>query len=571
MQKKWIGIGCLSVLIVIILFFYGTSRMLKGITKNQKKVTENSWLVLDLKGMVNEHSLYEDDMFGLSSVGISDVMNKLAQASSDEKIKGIIIKPKSSFMGMAQVNEFHHLIREFKASGKPVVAYINTAVGADYFLCSAADEIWLNPSSSAGIVMNEVGATAIFYKDLLAKVGVKVNVIHAGKYKSAGDSFSRTTMSPAMKESYTAVFKERYEKLKLFLSQSREITPEQAADIYEKRESFFIKGNYAKESGLVDELGYEGDLFDKYGVDENKLIKISEYGRPQFPYPGDKVAIVYAEGAISAVSSGTTPNISSKKLNKVLDKLSKDDSIKAIVLRVNSPGGSSLESDIIAQRIKMLKEKKPVIVSMGSVAASGGYYISAPCDYIYADPFTITGSIGVIMMFPDVSELGKDLGIKTETISFTKFHGVNNIWSKRSPKMLESLDYEVNAVYDEFKTVVANGRKMSMQDVEKYAQGRIWGADLALKNGLIDEVGSLGNAVNKAAELGGIGNYTIQTYPKKKSIFEYFIDNKDSFFPMSLMNENGLRAKLLKKAKQIEQMLQEHQIYMMMPYEIDFE
>ncbi len=571
MQKKWIGIGCLSVLAVIVLFFYGTSRMLKGITKNQKKITENSWLVIDLKGMVNEHSLYEDDMFGLSSTGLSDVMEKLAQAANDEKIKGIVIKPKSAFMGMSQVNEFHHLIKEFKLSGKPVVSYLDTAVGSDYFLSSAADEIWLNPSHSAGIVLNEVGATVVFYKDLLAKLGIKINVIHAGKYKSAGDSFSRTSMSPAMKESYTAVFEERYNKLKQFISQARDITPEQADDIYQKRDSFFIKGDFAKESGLVDELGYEGDLYDKYGIRENKLIKISEYGKPQFPYPGDKVAIVFAEGAISSVSSGATPNISSNKLNKVLDKLSDDPSIKAVVLRVNSPGGSSLESDIIAQRIRMLKEKKPVVVSMGSVAASGGYYISAPCDYIYADPFTVTGSIGVIMMFPDVSKLGEDIGIKTETISMSKFHSVNNIWSERSPMMLESLEQEVNSVYTEFKSVVSQGRKMPMSEVEKYAQGRVWGADLALKHGLVDEIGTLNNAVNKAAQLGNLEAYTVSTYPRKKSVFEYLMENKDHLFSMALQNHGSIKSQLMQKAENLERMLNEYRMYMIMPYELEFE
>jgi protease-4 len=530
MNKKWFAFGCLSVVVIVVIFFVGSFRMMKNFTKtNTKKITEGSWLVLDLKGPVNEHSLYSDSFLGLSSVGLSDIMEKLAQARTDSKIEGIILKPRRAMMGMAEVNQFHNLIKEFKMTGKPVIAYIDNATSVDYFLCSAADEIWLNPSQSAGIMLNGIGATAVFYKDLLTKLGVKVNVIHAGKYKSAGDSYSRNSMSNAMKESYTVVLKERFAKLKKFLELSRGMTPEQVEHLYQKRDNFVVKGEYAYKYGVVDTLGYEGDMFDKFGIDEDKLVKISKYGRPSFPFPGDKIAIVYAEGPITPVTTGRGSTISAKQINKVLDKLQKDTNVKAVVLRVNSPGGSALESDIIANKIKMLQKVKPIVVSMGDVAASGGYYISAPCDYIYSDPFTITGSIGVIMMMPDASGLASEIGIKTESISLSKFHGFGNLWKKPSSTMLKALNDEVQDIYTEFKTVVSEGRDMPMDEVEKYAQGRIWGAELADAHGLIDQVGSMGDAVVKAAELVDLTDYTIDIYPKKKSIFEFILNNKGSF------------------------------------------
>ncbi|MBN2829351.1 MAG: signal peptide peptidase SppA, partial [Candidatus Cloacimonetes bacterium] len=539
--------------------------------KEEKKVTTGSWLVLDMKGPITEHTLYSDSFFGLDAIGLSDIMEKLAQARTDSRIEGLILKPKSAMLGMAEVNQFHNLIKEFKMTGKPVLAYIDNAGSADYYLCTAADEIWLNPSQSAGIMLNGVGATVVFYKDLLTKIGVKVNVIHAGKYKSAGDSYSRNTMSPEMKESYTLLLKERFLKLKQFLTLSRKMTPEQVEDVFQKRENFMIKGDYAYKSGIVDTLGYEGDMLTKYGIDEDKLVRISKYGKPQFPFPGNKIAVVYAEGVITSVSSGTSPSITAKTINKVFDSLENDDEIKAVVLRINSPGGSSLESDIIANRIQMLKQRKPVVVSMGDVAASGGYYISAPCDYIFADPFTITGSIGVIMMMPDASGLADDIGIKTESISLSKFHGLGNLWEKPSQELLSAFGKEVDDIYTEFKTVVSDGRKMPMDKVEKYAQGRVWGADMADSFGLVDQIGSLGDAVLKASELSNTSDYTIALYPKKKSFFDFILDNKGNFIGMMTQQEKGVRTELLQKATDLEKMLQEQKTYMMLPFEIEMD
>jgi protease-4 len=420
-------------------------------------------------------------------------------------------------------------------------------------------------------MLNGVGATVVFYKDLLSKIGVKVNVIHAGKYKSAGDSYSRNSISPEMRESYTLLLKERFLKLKQFLTLSRGMTQEQVEDVYQKRENFMIKGDYAYKSGIVDTLGYEGDMLAKYGIDESKLVRISKYTKPQFPFPGDKIAIVYAEGTITSVSSGTTPAITAKSINKVFDSLENDDEIKAVVLRINSPGGSSLESDIIANRIKMLKQRKPVVVSMGDVAASGGYYISAPCDYIFADPFTITGSIGVIMMMPDASGLADEIGIKTESISLSKFHGLGNLWEKPSQELLSAFGKEVDDIYTEFKTVVSEGRNMPMDKVEKYAQGRVWGADMADSFGLVDQIGSLGDAVVKASELCNTSDYTIALYPKKKSFFEFLLDSKGNFIGMMTQQKKGVRNELLQKATELEKMLQEQKTYMMLPFEIEMD
>ncbi|MDP8268713.1 MAG: signal peptide peptidase SppA [Candidatus Tenebribacter davisii] len=580
MKSKWFSLGCLTSVIIIIVFVFSMIISFGTIGKGFKKpmperITEGSWLKLDISGQVITYNEYKDDPFQGAFSGktnsVHNIVHKINKASKDDKIKGILLEPNFIACGYAGLNEIMAAMENFKKSGKEINAYLDFAMNRDYFLSTVADSIYLNPSASAGIMLTGVGGGILFYKDFFDKIGVDINVIHAGKYKGAGETYSRNSLSEPVRKNLDRLYTNVYNEILLKLADNRSIDISAITDIYEKRNELFINKDRALKYNLVDRLCFKEDLYKKLGITKRNLISISKYKMPNFKRSSSNIAIVYAQGGIVMQSGGfNSLNITASKLNKILAKLEKDNDVKSVVIRVNSPGGSALVSEIIHDRIKRLRKTKPVIISMGNVAASGGYYISAESDYIFADPFTITGSIGVVAMIPNISQLTDKLGIHEQEISKGKFSNAMSIYTKLDESTTQSMRISILETYLEFKQRVANGRDISLNEVELIAQGQVWSAQDALNNKLIDEVGMLDKAIKKAAELSNIIEFTVEYYPRQKSFLEEMLREKFEIDLAETIIKNQIKEdKGVLKAWELLKSIKNDPLQAILPFEIE--
>ena len=536
MKSKWFTLGCLTSVIIIIIMIFTMFRVFgsmgKGFQKPKlEKIVEGSWLKMDISGRIVDYNEFDNNPFTGPFSGemtsVHEIVHKINRAAHDDKIKGILLEPKLIACGYANLHEIMSALENFKSTGKEIHAYLDYGIDKDYFLSTVADKIYLNPSASAGILLTGVGRGILFYKDLLEKIGIEYTVIHAGKYKGAGETFSRNEFSEPVRKNLDKLFSNVYNSILTKIAENRGMELADIIKIYEEREELFINQEKALNYNLVDELSVKEDLYKNLGVTKKNLVSFSKYKIPKFKKSNSNIAVIYAQGGIVMQSQGFgAVNITAAKLNKTLDKIEKDNEIKGVVIRVNSPGGSALVSEMILDRIKRLREVKPVVISMGNVAASGGYYISAESDYIFADPFTITGSIGVVAMIPNIANLTDNIGLHEQDISKGKFANAFSIYSKPNESMINSLRMSIKETYLEFKQRVADGRGISLDDVELVAQGQVWSTEDALQNNLIDETGMLDDAIMKAAELSNVDDYTIKYFPKQKNFFEEIIKDK---------------------------------------------
>jgi len=544
----------------------------KGFTKNDRiaRVKKGSYLHLKLSGTINDHNEFTENIFGENTISTHSIVEKINHATLDENIVGIILEPKYIQCGLANINEISVAIRNFQESDKKVIAYFDIALQKDYLLASVADEIYLNPSASAGIYLTGIGGSSLFYKDMLDKIGVNIEVIHAGKYKGAGESFSRNSYSQSVKKNLNILFTDIYDKILTTISKNRNITFEEIKKIYEERNEISIDKETAVEYGLVDELIFRDELFEKLEISDNKVVNLQKYNILKRKRKDDNIAVIYANGPIvSANSIYGMQNISASRMDKIFDKVQKNNSIKAVVIRVNSPGGSALESEIILNRIKQLRKIKPVVISMGNVAASGGYYISAESDFIFADPFTITGSIGVVAMIPNVYDFTQKIDLNSDKISCGKFADLLNIYTKPNQEEYEALQNDIKDTYFEFKTRVATGRDIPFNDVETIAQGQVWSSDKAKENHLVDEIGILNDAIIKAVQFAEITDYSIKYYPKKKSIFEELLKEKFNLeIASKTLQKDILKELKLDKTIQILRNIKNNPIQAIMLFEV---
>jgi len=577
MKSKWFVFGCLSSIIILALILFLTFQGALKIGRNYSqrsatvKVEPDSYLHLNLNGEIVTYNEFEDGFFSDQSVNTHDIIQKINYAANDTNIKGIFLETSFISCGYADLHEMMDALERFRAHGKPVYAYLDFAFNRDYFLASAAEKIYLNPSASGGIVLTGIGGNVIFYKDMLDKIGVDVTIVSAGKYKGAGENFSRNSFSTPVKQNIDNVLSAIYIKILETLARNRDLTADEIKYIYEKRDDLFINNSKALDYKLVDELYYRDELLDLLNLKDN-LIDFGNYKVPQTVTSAYKIAVVYAQGAIAPSGSITSAiNLSAGKINPILDELKDNRSVKAIVLRVSSPGGSALISEIILNKIKQVKKVKPVIISMGNIAASGGYYISADSDFIFADPFTITGSIGVVSIIPNISELSDKIGINSEKIGKGKYRDIFSIYEKPSKDEIESLRASINETYLEFKKRVSDGRSLSMDEVEKVAQGQIWDSRDAMEKKLIDKVGMLSDAVLKAAELAEISQYQVDYYPEKKSMLEEILKEKFNIDLSAEIIENSIPQEL-KFDKMIEfyKNIKTDPVQAIMPYELQF-
>jgi len=580
MKSKWFTLGCLTSVIIIIIMIFSVFRMIGSMGREfnkpaAEKIIDGSWLRMNLSGAIIDYNEYEDNPFaGLLSAdtnSVFEIVHKINKAAQDDKIKGILLEPKFVSCGYANLHEIMTALENFKTTGKEVHAYLDLGLNKDYFLATAASKIYLNPSASAGIFLTGVGGGILFYKDFFDKIGVEVKVIHAGKYKGAGETFSRTNLSEPVRKNLDSLFSNLYDTILSKIAVNRGLDFTSLFEVYENRDELFINQGKALEYGLIDELSFKEDLYNELGIKKKNLVSFSKYKMPGFKKSESNIAVVFAQGGIVMQSQGFgSVDITASELNTILDKIEKDNGIKGVVIRVNSPGGSALVSEIIHAKIKKLRKVKPVVISMGNVAASGGYYISAESDYIYADPFTVTGSIGVVAMLMNISDLTDKLGIYEEDISKGKFANALSTYSKLDESIVKSFQVSIRETYNEFKQRVADGRGISLEEVEAVAQGQVWSTEAAAQKKLVDETGMLNDAINKAVELSSVDEFTIEYFPKQKNFFEEIIKDKfDLDITEKIISKQIKQDQGILKAWQLFKSVKNDPLQAVVPFEIE--
>ena len=531
-------VGLLACTIIVTIISILTIVGIAASTETATVVNEDCIFKLELKGSVTERMI--DNPFASlineeqTALGLNDILASIEKAGSNEYIKGIYLEAGGIEADPACTEEIRNALLRFKQTGKFIVAYGGSYTEADYYICSVADKIILNPQ---GLVdWHGIASQTIYFKDLLAQLGIEMEVFKVGTYKSAVEPYTSMEMSKENREQITAYTSSIWNNMVQGVSQSRDITPEalnQCADRY----MAFTSPEETLEAGLVDTLLYLDEtksyLKQLMGEDkELKVLSLNEVKNIQKNVPLDKsgniIAIYYAEGQIvdkPSTSMGTTPEIVGEKVCTDLSKLREDDNVKAVVLRVNSPGGSAFASEQIWNEVVKLKEKKPVIVSMGGYAASGGYYISCAADTIIAQPTTITGSIGIFGMFPNPHKLITDkLKLKVETVKSNKHADLGSMFRPYSADERAIMQGYINRGYATFIKRCADGRGMSTADIEAVAQGRVWTGEMAKELGLVDLLGDIELAKKIAAEKAGIENYTLIGYPKQASTLDMFLN-----------------------------------------------
>lgn len=533
-------------------------------TRKPVTVEDNSFLEIEFSGMYNDYNVYSEMPFVFEKISVGEICRKLESAKDDSRIKGIVLKPKIFYSaGWGLTRELREKLIDFKKSGKKIYAYIDIASDKGYYLSSIADSIFLNPATSGGIALGGIAAEISFYKGLLDKIGIEFTVVHQGKYKGAGETLSRETISEPMKENYSEFVEDMYGVFINDVAEGRGLTVEEMKDIMENREDFWITEDRAIELDLVDVLASEKE-FTEAIIGDNPVLKIEKYPAQSSDYSKDKIAVLYAQGSI--VMAGTEPFsgdyrvITEKNITRELERIQKRKSIKALVFRVNSGGGSALVSDIIWKELEKVNEKIPVVVSMGDVAASGGYYVSCGADYVFAQPNTLTGSIGVVSIIPNWEELRKKVDINTYQIKRGKYSTFLSPNFSPSEEDMVTLTRYSEKVYDEFKEKVSKGRKMSIGEVESIAQGRIWSGKRAVKVGLVDEIGGLDKAIKKAAELAQIEDYSVIVYPSQKGLLDLLKEReiinvttarREANFPYNVKNERRLLQTIINEPIQL--------------------
>ncbi|SED08013.1 protease-4 [Tenacibaculum sp. MAR_2009_124] len=492
-------------------------------SSNDVEVKPNSVLKLDLSMKIKDYSPKDKnplvDALGFSSsgLGLNNVIAAIENAKSDDKIEGISINTTFVNAGIAQVQAIRNKLVEFKESGKFVYAYNDFYDQKNYYLSSVADSVFVNP---VGLIdFRGLSTEILYYKDFEDKFGVKMEVIRHGKYKSAVEPYLSNEMSEANREQTTSFLKSIWSEIIEDISVNRELSSDvlnSVADSVNGRTPQLALDNKLID-GIIYEDEYEGKLESSVGS-KPKLISLEDYvkaGNGKIKSSSkNKIAVIYAQGQIF-YGEGTLDIIGQGLINKAIRKAKKDKNVKAIVLRVNSPGGSALASELIWRELELAKKEKPLVVSMGNVAASGGYYIACNADKIVAEPTTITGSIGVFGMLPNANELANKLGINAEQVSTNKSPNYS-LFEPMDKRFYDVTKKGVEETYKIFVDRVSSGRGMNFEEVDAIAQGRVWTGKEALANGLVDELGGLNDALALAAELAEVDDYRVRNYPNYK-------------------------------------------------------
>ena len=573
----------------VVIMFLGVLTVFGLASSSDKDVTidDNSVLRLELNGIISERAPESSPLDFLSSMnpmgstdtmGLDDILSAIKKAKDNDNIKGIYLLAGTLDAQPASVEAIHNALVSFKESGKFIIAYGDNYEQLQYYLASTADKVLINPQGS--LDWHGLAGINMFYKDLMDKLGIEVQIFKVGTFKSAVEPFMLTSMSDANREQVAAYLGSIWQKFSDDVATSRNISKEALEKIADEG-AMFKSGQELIAAGLVDSLIYKNDVrayLNRYmGLEEDK--KVSSYSVADMrgvkrntprDTSGNIVAVYYAVGEIdgtTALLSSSDEGINSEKVIKDLRKLKDDDDVKAVVFRVNSPGGSAYGSEQIWHAISQLKEKKPVIVSMGDYAASGGYYISCNADTIVAEPTTLTGSIGIFGIVPNFESVAKKVGVSIDTEKTNDLADMGNTLRPMTEYEKALMQKMVEKGYDLFTTRCADGRGMTQAEIDAIGQGRVWTGTMALERGLVDVLGGLDDAIDIAVKKAGVEGYTLKSYPEQEGgFFSIFSDMKDNTIRQQMLK--GDAAKIFNDVYTISQMDKIDRIQARMPYNI---
>lgn len=540
--------GCLAKTIIgigIYFLFCGLLGMMVGdmMSTPATVLEDNTIYRIDMSGTLVEQAAEENpfdallsEMYGqtTTTIGLNDLLSNIALAKDNDKILGIYLKGGMLSAGPASAKALRDALIDFKQSGKFIIAYADSYSQTNYYIASVADKIFFNPVGS--LAWDGLTAQKEYYTRIFEKIGIEMQILKVGTFKSAVEPYFRTSMSDADRKQTEQYINGVWNEMKQAVGESRQITAEQLHAYADECMSLQPQDKYLTYD-LVDSLVYvqemDSILRTYAGTKEYKLqsnSKMTNVERAENKAT-DKVAVLYAEGQI--VDEGAEGIVEGKIL-KTIKKIYKDDNVKAVVFRVNSPGGSADASEQIWHAMKMLQDKGlPVVVSMGDYAASGGYYISCNADYIYAEPTTITGSIGIFGTVPNINRLRDKIGLDIDGVSTNQHSAlnINAIYKGMNKQEYALMQAMVERGYDLFTQRCADGRSMSQDQIKAIGEGRVWLGKDALEIGLVDELGNINNAIAKAAELANLGQYAIVDYPEKTDPFEEMLKMFDTTTP----------------------------------------
>jgi len=576
-----VGTGIMGLLLFFFFFAIVAASMSMGEKTSITKIEKNSVLKIDLSKLISERNKGKDYDFNYGKIiinenlGLQNIVNAIEHAKTDDKIEGIYLPLSTMPNGFATADVLRRALIDFKTSGKFIVAYGEYASQKAYYVASVANKIYINPE---GIVeLRGIGVQLSFYKKFLDKIDAEVEVFKVGTFKSAIEPFIREDISEPNREQLEFLLGGIKEDFINNISKSRGISTNALENIINNLE--INSSEKAVELKIIDGAYYadqvSSDLYERLGIDEDtdeeiEFIDINKYGKSIKKDPvltKNKIAVVYAEGEI--VSAEEDDKLSSEEFAKIISDLRKNENVKAIVLRVNSPGGSALASEVIWRELELAKKDKKVVVSMGNVAASGGYYIACGADYIFAEENTITGSIGVFGLIPNFEKfLEERIGVTFDEVNLNEHATMNGVTKKLDQVEHDLIQNSVERIYETFTNRVAEGRNMNQDSVKVYAEGRVWTGEQALKIGFVDEIGDLSKAIEYAVELSELEEYNIVEYPKKKDpmqkiLEEFGIENVKEKIIKSELSENYV---YYKKIKDIQTNF--NTIQMRMPFDL---
>jgi len=547
--------------------------------KQETKVESSSILKLDLNYNIPErtsNNSFKNFNFqtfeSKNDAGLDDVLKNIKKAASDDNIKGIYLELGINMNSFATLEEIRNELIAFKKSKKFIVAYGELADQKSYYLCSVADKLYLNPAGE--LILNGLSSSVMYLKNMFEKIGVNPELIRHGKFKSAGEPLIADKMSDANREQISSYVGSLYKTMVNGIATARK---KQVSEVENIINQLLIQHpEDAVKLGMADGLKYgdeiETELKKLVGnTNDLNFITLGKYSNTPNPNAStseDKIAIIYCDGEIVSGESGDD-NMGSETIAKAIKKVRLDDKYKAIVLRINSPGGSAMASDVIWREVVLAKKAKPVIVSMGSMAASGGYYIAAPADVIVAEPNTITGSIGVFGIMINAKELlNNKLGINVETVKFGQYADLGSVDRPLTTGERAIIQKGVDRIYDDFITKVAEGRKLKKEQVDSIAQGRVWAGIDAKKIGLVDEFGGIDKALDIAKNKAKITDCRVISFPEMKDPIETLIADMSGKANMFL-TKRSLTPEQFKLYTDFEKILHYRGVQARMSYDVN--
>lgn len=565
-----LGLFIFSVIWVAI-FFGIIGASMSG--SKEVKISDNSVFELKLEGrLVERHkndvisSFASEINSSVSEIALDDIMASIDKATDNDNIKGIYLHIGNFSASTASIQEIYNGLERFKKTDRFIVAYADAYGNGTYYLSSIADKVYMNPSGI--LALTGINISTVFFKDLLSKIGVEMQIFKVGTFKSAVEPFTQTSMSEENRLQLTTFINSIWTEITKTIARNRGISDTEV-NMYADSGLFLDDAQTAVHHKLIDSLVYDSDMKEiiekRVGKDYNSLtMKDMKLTTPNKEYSKNRIAIVYAVGEIDG--SNKNEGIDSEDISEDLLDIADNDKIKAVVLRINSPGGSAYGSEQIWKAISVVKSKKPIVVSMGDYAASGGYYIACNTDRIFAQPTTLTGSIGIFGIFPNIGGLTDKLGIKFDNVKTNKYSDFGATYRPMNTEERAILQRYINNGYELFTKRCAEGRNMNIDSLKAIAEGRIYSGTDAMRLGLVDEMGGLEEAIAFAAKKANISDYTIKYYPSVKSwieqISDIFSTSVEERIVKSRLGENYLIFRAIQKAQTTTG------IRAMMPYEI---